>query len=250
MAWMSSAYLRVDWARAGRWPMCLQRGLFSISHRGAWKEPRTKDKRRTSTALPTQHAWPFTRTAEKCVCDGRGRREKSALAEGGFSCCGPLTHHDLDQSPDLYCMGHPQAWGSKAGDSALLRLPFCEAFETNQQKFLLPSFPFFPQRQGLNLGQYSIAESWTRLCAISLSAPSRSQKGRKRCSYREEGNRKTDGKYSELEQVLFKQYNRSLLLQNNRTLLWKSIYNRAIDNKDNREIILWTWIERTFCERS
>jgi len=77
-------------------------------------------------------------------------------------------------------------------------------------------------------------------------SPQQSKKGRKCCSYLEEGNRKTDGKRSELEQVRFKQYNRSLLLQNNRMLLWKSIYNHAIDNKDNGEIILWTWTESTF----
>lgn len=107
----------------------------------------------------------------------------------------------------------------------------------------LPSFPLFAQRQGLNPGWRPPGRSWGRL-------PLHPSEGRKCCSYREEGKRKTDGKSSGREQVPLEQYNRSLLLRNNRALLWKSKYNQGIDNKDNREIILWTWSRGLFGESS
>lgn len=126
--------------------------------------------------------------------------------------------------------------------------PFSKSFEQMNKK-MSPS-PLFPSPLCPETG----IKSWAKSCSTELRKAKHrlplhpSQKGRKCCSYREEGKRKTDGKSSEREQVPLKQYNRSLLLQNNRALLWKSKYNQGIDNKDNGEIILWTWSRGLFGE--
>lgn len=90
--------------------MYLKYGLFLKSHRGAWKESRIKGERRINAPLPTQHVQPFAGIAERNVCgDGRGRREKSTLAEEGFFLLRTLNSPTSGLGPNLYRVGHPQA---------------------------------------------------------------------------------------------------------------------------------------------
>lgn len=52
----------------------------------SWKEPHSKAERRMNPPLPAQHVRPLAGVVKRRVCgDGRGKREKLALAGEGFS---------------------------------------------------------------------------------------------------------------------------------------------------------------------